>query len=117
MVRKQHNSGFKHKANVKAYYALFEGAMQQIQIEEQIRARMMNRAFPPPMGPPFAGGPPPMSRPGMGPPPFGGPPPPMGGGMPPFGGVPMIPPGQAPPSGQEPPPVEAAPAAAPEQAA
>lgn len=41
MVRKQHNSGFKHKANVKAYYALFEGAMQQIQIEEQIRARMV----------------------------------------------------------------------------
>ena len=36
-VRKQHVTGFKHKANVRAYYALFE---QQLCIhEEQIRAR------------------------------------------------------------------------------
>jgi hypothetical protein len=26
VVRKQHNSGYKHKANVKAYYAQFDNA-------------------------------------------------------------------------------------------
>lgn len=43
VVRKQHNSGYKHKANVKAYYGQFEEAMQQMQMEAQARARMVGR--------------------------------------------------------------------------
>lgn len=44
VVRKQHNSGYKHKANVKAYYSQFEEAVLQSQIEEQIRSRMVSVA-------------------------------------------------------------------------
>lgn len=41
VVRKQHNSGYKHKANVKSYFTQFEETMQQRQLEAQIRARMV----------------------------------------------------------------------------
>ncbi|KFM22810.1 U1 small nuclear ribonucleoprotein C [Auxenochlorella protothecoides] len=41
VVGKQHNSGYKHKANVKSYFTQFEETMQQRQLEAQIRARMV----------------------------------------------------------------------------
>eukprot|EP00887_Chlorella_sp_A99_P004062 scaffold11.g4062.t1 len=80
VVRKQHNSGYKHKANVKAYYSQFEEAEHAALIERQI-ADYHNRMGMPParfMGPPQPGMPPPRGgpgpmpyppRPGMGPPP------------------------------------------------
>ncbi|QDZ22215.1 U1 small nuclear ribonucleoprotein C [Chloropicon primus] len=52
-VRKQHNSGFKHKANVRAYYEVFENQFREHdarvlaeQYELQRRKAMMQGAAP-----------------------------------------------------------------------
>eukprot|EP00873_Tetraselmis_striata_P005055 jgi/Tetstr1/425319/TSEL_015769.t1 len=114
-VRKQHNAGYKHKANVRNYFAQFEDQSQaaalmddpakaaemssreafQAQVAAQFQQRIMA------MRPPGGGGMPP---PGMGPPPGhpGGPPPPGYMGPPPGMGPP--PPGWRPPPGYGPPP-------------
>lgn len=80
-VRKQHNSGFKHKSNFKAYY---------LQYEEEAQMRLYAEAHGLPMPrPPHipVGGPrPPQHMPGGGPPPLhGGGPPPGRGPPPPHG--------------------------------
>ncbi|EIE18536.1 zf-U1-domain-containing protein [Coccomyxa subellipsoidea C-169] len=98
VVRKQHNDGYKHKANVRNYYMQFEESQTQSLIDSKImefeaktrnafqaqvaasfQAQMMGRGagpmpgapgMPPrPMGPPMMGMPP--GRPPMGPPPHG----------------------------------------------
>jgi U1 small nuclear ribonucleoprotein C len=107
-VRKQHNAGFKHKANVRAYFLQFE----QQETEDMLTKKMAdNFAM---LGQPGSnigqpGGPrlppagllrPPMGGPPMGGPPMGGRPPPM---MAPPGGMPGPPgppgPGMGPPGG------------------
>ena len=115
-VRREHDSGYKHKSNVKAYYLMYSE-------EGQATLDAEARGLPPPVfmkppaggGPPamMGGGPPPMGH--RGPPPMGhhGPPPmghhgpqPMGhhgppqGRMPPGGG----PPGPGAPAGYQGPP-------------
>ncbi|KAI0711071.1 hypothetical protein C8T65DRAFT_695510 [Cerioporus squamosus] len=100
-VRKAHNSGRNHLANVRDYYASL-GHDKAQSIIDQITAAYESGAPPPggfgfgpqhlaPPGPPFGG--PPM---GYGAPPFGGPPP--------FGGRPPMPPGGMPPPGMMGPP-------------
>mmetsp|Transcript_47 Transcript_47/g.164 ORF Transcript_47/g.164 Transcript_47/m.164 type:complete len:158 (-) Transcript_47:593-1066(-) len=115
VVRKQHNSGFKHKANVRNYYMQFEESESQASIDSKILAHLQQARPPmalPGLGPPSGlyggrpmpvpgqpapynppagmggpGPPPPMSMPG----PPGIRPPPMGGppgGPPPMGGPP-----------------------------
>uniref|UniRef100_A0A7S1X179 U1 small nuclear ribonucleoprotein C n=1 Tax=Tetraselmis chuii TaxID=63592 RepID=A0A7S1X179_9CHLO len=122
-VRKQHNAGYKHKANVRNYFAQFEdGSSKGILMETdpakaaelqsreafqaQVAAQFQQRiammrpgggqggGFPPPMAMPPPGLPPP----GMGPPPPGFP---MG---PPRPGMGPPPPGWRPPPGYGPPP-------------
>mmetsp|Transcript_25880 Transcript_25880/g.72483 ORF Transcript_25880/g.72483 Transcript_25880/m.72483 type:complete len:156 (-) Transcript_25880:155-622(-) len=118
-VRKQHNAGYKHKANVRNYFAQFEDIPQIMgapdlkppevaareAFQAQVAAGFQQRiaAMRPPMGMPPPGMPPPG---GMAPPPGGFPPRP-GMSMPPMGGPPMggPPPGwRPPPAGYGPPP-------------
>lgn len=96
VVRKQHNSGFKHKANVRNYYTrmldVAAGILPSHQVQQQ-------QQLPPPQFQPHhhrgGGGhyqPPPWGKPGapyQGPYGVGGGPPPPGG----FGGGPPYPPG------------------------
>ncbi|KIL70185.1 hypothetical protein M378DRAFT_608332 [Amanita muscaria Koide BX008] len=101
-VRKAHNSGRNHLANVRDYYASL-GHDKAQNIIDQITAAYESSGGPPPggfgFGPQHLGAPPP----GFGAPPmgFGGPPPPgFGGPRPPFppgpGFLPMMPPGAPP---------------------
>lgn len=78
-VRKQHNSGFKHKSNFKAYYLQYEEEAQM-----RLYAEIHGLAGPGP-GPPFApvGGPPPSQHMQERGPPSRGPPPPHGHHHPP----------------------------------
>ncbi|KIM90965.1 hypothetical protein PILCRDRAFT_811466 [Piloderma croceum F 1598] len=111
-VRKAHNSGRNHLANVRDYYASL-GHDKAQSIIDQITSAYESGGGPPPGG--FAGAfgggfPPGPPGGGFGPPPFG-PPPPMGfGGPPPPGGFarPPFPPGPGappfPPNGMGPPP-------------
>lgn len=39
-VRKQHNAGYKHKANVRSYYLKFEEEQTQIMIDQKIKERL-----------------------------------------------------------------------------
>ncbi|XP_009787966.1 U1 small nuclear ribonucleoprotein C-like [Nicotiana tabacum] len=39
-VRKQHNAGYKHKANVRSYYLKFEEEQTQILIDQKIKERL-----------------------------------------------------------------------------
>ncbi|WOG88693.1 hypothetical protein DCAR_0207928 [Daucus carota subsp. sativus] len=39
-VRKQHNAGYKHKANVREYYQQYEQQQHQILIDERIKAHL-----------------------------------------------------------------------------
>jgi U1 small nuclear ribonucleoprotein C len=114
-VRKQHNAGFKHKANVRAYFLQFEQQETEDMLERKMAdnmARLRQPSFGGPGGPslPIAGlfrpgGPgPPMAGPPMGMPPGGLPRPPMQappgmGLMPPPGTRPSGPPGMGPPPG------------------
>lgn len=105
VVRKQHNSGYKHKANVRNYYMQFEESQTQSLIDSKIM-EFAQHARPPTMpGMPPAmplgvgmGGGPPQGMQGMPPPGMGGPPPGMGGPPPGF----RPPPGMAPPPGWRP---------------
>uniref|UniRef100_A0A061SA94 U1 small nuclear ribonucleoprotein C n=2 Tax=Tetraselmis sp. GSL018 TaxID=582737 RepID=A0A061SA94_9CHLO len=109
-VRKQHNAGYKHKANVRNYYAQFEDMASNPMMNEKARHMESHsrEAFQAQVGAAFqqriAAMRPPM---GAGPPP-GGPPPPMGGfppqGMPPPYGGPPHPGMGGPPPGWHPPP-------------
>ncbi|WPT13785.1 U1 small nuclear ribonucleoprotein C [Picochlorum sp. SENEW3] len=90
LVRKQHNAGFKHKSNVKAYYLQYEE-------EAQVRLWAELNGFAPPPGGPFPPGMMVRPPPGMG----QGPPPPSHGGVRP----PMYPPSVGGPGPmQQPPP-------------
>ncbi|KAI0353481.1 Sua5/YciO/YrdC/YwlC family protein, partial [Trametes cingulata] len=82
-VRKAHNSGRNHLANVRDYYASL-GHDKAQSIIDQITAAYESGNPPPPGG--FGFGPQHLGPPG---PPFGGPP--MGYGAPPFGGPPPFP--------------------------
>lgn len=100
-VRKQHNAGFKHKANVRAYYLQFEQQETEDMLEKKMAANM---ALAMQHGPGFAGpGGIPRPRAGLVRPPAGMPPAGMGPpGMPPAG---MPPAGLTPPvAGMRPPP-------------
>lgn len=78
-VRKQHNAGFKHKANVRAYYLQFEQQETEDMLEKKMAANM---ALAMQHGPGFAGpGGIPRPRAGLMRPPAGMPP----AGMPPAG--------------------------------
>lgn len=78
-VRKQHNAGFKHKANVRAYYLQFEQQETEDMLEKKMAANM---ALAMQHGPGFAGpGGIPRPRAGLVRPPAGMPP----AGMPPAG--------------------------------
>ncbi|GFH12248.1 uncharacterized protein HaLaN_07893 [Haematococcus lacustris] len=94
-VRKQHNSGYKHKANVRNYYCIFDEVMEQREMDRRMAGGPMGGmppGMPRPMGPgmpmmgpggPFPGRPPYpglMGPPGMMRPPFPGPRPYMGPG-------------------------------------
>ncbi|KAI0677075.1 Sua5/YciO/YrdC/YwlC family protein [Trametes maxima] len=101
-VRKAHNSGRNHLANVRDYYASL-GHDKAQSIIDQITAAYESGNPPPPGG--FGFGP---QHLGPGGPPFGGPPmgygaPPFGG-PPPFGGRPPMPPGMPGPPGMMGPP-------------
>ncbi|KAH9853668.1 DHBP synthase RibB-like alpha/beta domain-containing protein [Lenzites betulinus] len=101
-VRKAHNSGRNHLANVRDYYASL-GHDKAQSIIDQITAAYESGAPPPPGG--FGFGPQHLGPPA---PPFGGPPmgygaPPFGG-PPPFGGRPPMPPGMPGPPGMMGPP-------------
>jgi hypothetical protein len=107
-VRKQHNAGFKHKANVRAYFLQFEQQETEDMLERKMAdnmARLRQPGFGGPGGPtlPIAGlirpgGGPPMGGPAMGPRPPMQPPPGMGLAPPP-GAAGMGPPGMGPPPG------------------
>ena len=88
-MRKQHNSGFKHKANVRAFFLQFEQQQTEDILEQKMQANLllMSRMS----GPGFAGanGPPLCMR-------TGNPLPPAGFNRPP--GMGMGPPGMGPPS-------------------
>jgi U1 small nuclear ribonucleoprotein C len=120
VVRKQHNSGFKHKANVRNYYMQFEETQTQSAIDDKIMnfAQHARPAMPlPGMGPPMPLGHrppmgmpppgmgmdmrPPMGMPGMPPPGYGRPP--MGMPPPQFRPPPGMPPPQYRPPPQQPP--------------
>ncbi|TBU32947.1 hypothetical protein BD311DRAFT_736643 [Dichomitus squalens] len=109
-VRKAHNSGRNHLANVRDYYASL-GHDKAQSIIDQITAAYESGNPPPPGG--FGFGPQHLAPPG---PPFGGPPmgygapPPGFGGPPPFGGRPPMPPG---PGGMPPPGMMGPPGAPP----
>ncbi|KAI0824749.1 Sua5/YciO/YrdC/YwlC family protein [Trametes gibbosa] len=101
-VRKAHNSGRNHLANVRDYYASL-GHDKAQSIIDQITAAYESGNPPPPGG--FGFGPQHLGPPA---PPFGGPPmgygaPPFGG-PPPFGGRPPMPPGMPGPPGMMGPP-------------
>lgn len=109
-VRKQHNAGYKHKANVRNYFMQFEEAQTQSLIDSKIMEfEMKSRQGlqgPPGMAPimmPRPMGPGQMPPPGLGMPPpgMGMPPPGMPmPGMPPRPGMPQM---QPPPGGFRPP--------------
>ncbi|KAG9317474.1 U1 small nuclear ribonucleoprotein C [Chiua virens] len=107
-VRKAHNSGRNHLANVRDYYASL-GHDKAQNIIDQITAAYESGGGPPSggfrFGPQHLGGQPPFGPP---PPGFGGPPgsfppfppmPPQGAMAPPPGGPPPFPPGSMPPPG------------------
>ncbi|WOG94783.1 hypothetical protein DCAR_0314080 [Daucus carota subsp. sativus] len=61
-VRKQHNAGYKHKANVRDYYMQFEAQQSQFLVDQRIKAHLgqtpMRPNFPvlpTPMMPPMQG--------------------------------------------------------------
>ncbi|KAG9128734.1 hypothetical protein Leryth_021472 [Lithospermum erythrorhizon] len=56
-VRKQHNAGYKHKANVRTYYQQYEAQLNQSLIDQKVKEHLSTGLRPPP---PYA----PM-RPGM----------------------------------------------------
>ncbi|KAF9488615.1 zf-U1-domain-containing protein [Pleurotus eryngii] len=106
-VRKAHNSGRNHLANVRDYYASL-GHDKAQSIIDQITTAYESSGGPPPggfgFGPQHLGGPPPPPMGFGGPPPFGRPPFPPGPGMPPPPGMmgpppfpPNGPPGMVPP--------------------
>ncbi|KAL9242419.1 hypothetical protein vseg_016414 [Gypsophila vaccaria] len=75
-VRKQHNAGYKHKANVRTYYQQFEEQQTQSLIDQRIKEHLSGQAaFG--IGAPFAAW-----RPGMRPPILPAPLPIPGGGFP-----------------------------------
>ena len=45
-VRKQHDSGYKHKANVRAYYSQFEQEQTQNLIDEKVKQYEAGACFP-----------------------------------------------------------------------
>ncbi|THH29128.1 hypothetical protein EUX98_g5050 [Antrodiella citrinella] len=100
-VRKAHNSGRNHLANVRDYYASL-GHDKAQSIIDQITSAYETSGGPPPAfgGPPmgFPGGAPPFGRPPFPPPPgmMGGPPFPPGPGMGPPPGMGFPPPGMPP---------------------
>ncbi|KAL3649108.1 hypothetical protein CASFOL_005511 [Castilleja foliolosa] len=47
-VRKQHNAGYKHKANVRTYYQQYEAQLNQSLIDQKVKEHL--GAFRPPMG-------------------------------------------------------------------
>ncbi|KAJ8698464.1 U1 small nuclear ribonucleoprotein C [Pleurotus ostreatus] len=89
-VRKAHNSGRNHLANVRDYYASL-GHDKAQSIIDQITTAYESSGGPPPggfgFGPQHLGGPPPPPMGFGGPPPFGRPPFPPGPGMPPPPGM------------------------------
>ncbi|CAK0785943.1 hypothetical protein CVIRNUC_009156 [Coccomyxa viridis] len=119
VVRKQHNTGYKHKANVRNYYMQFEETQTQDEIDIKIREfeerskgafAAQQAAFQAQLAAANAGGRPPMGMPGQ---PMPLPPrpmaPPPGMARPPMAGPPpgyrpgMPPPGMPPPGGMRPP--------------
>jgi U1 small nuclear ribonucleoprotein C len=103
-VRKQHNAGFKHKANVRAYYLQFEQQETEDMLEKKMAANMALAMRPGFGAPAVLPGTPALPRAGLVRPHIGGG---MGGGMPP---VNMPPAGLAPPlAGLRPPPHAAPP--------
>ncbi|XP_057508434.1 U1 small nuclear ribonucleoprotein C-like isoform X2 [Actinidia eriantha] len=44
-VRKQHNAGYKHKANVRSYYQQFEAQQNQILIDQKIKEHLGQAAY------------------------------------------------------------------------
>ncbi|KAG8370676.1 hypothetical protein BUALT_Bualt13G0008100 [Buddleja alternifolia] len=48
-VRKQHNSGYKHKANVRSYYQQYEAQLNQSLIDQKVKEHL--GAFRPPVAP------------------------------------------------------------------
>ncbi|KAL3158500.1 hypothetical protein ABBQ38_010732 [Trebouxia sp. C0009 RCD-2024] len=113
-VRKQHNAGYKHKANVRNYFMQFEEAQTQSLIDSKIMEFEMKSRQGlqgPPGMVPMMMRPPGMMPPGAMPPPgLGMPPPGMGmpqpmhlPGMPPRPGQMQAPPGYRPPQSMPPP--------------
>mmetsp|Transcript_22031 Transcript_22031/g.52897 ORF Transcript_22031/g.52897 Transcript_22031/m.52897 type:complete len:121 (+) Transcript_22031:72-434(+) len=90
-VRKQHNSGRKHRDNVKDYFAQFVSKQAQSIIDDIINRRLAGitggAGAAPPMQAPPAGMPPGMAP---GPPGMGMAPPFPGGMMPPMGAPPQL---------------------------
>ncbi|XP_047334079.1 U1 small nuclear ribonucleoprotein C [Impatiens glandulifera] len=52
-VRKQHNAGYKHKANVRTYYQQFESQLHQIMVDQKIKEHLGQAAAFRPVGAPF----------------------------------------------------------------
>jgi len=84
-VRKSHNDGWKHKAQVKAYYSQFLEDETQTLIDQKIKEYEFRQRLPPGAGMAFFP-PPPLIFPVGFPVPGAGPPPHMGMGMP-FGNI------------------------------
>ncbi|GAA0159252.1 hypothetical protein LIER_16074 [Lithospermum erythrorhizon] len=59
-VRKQHNAGYKHKANVRTYYQQYEAQLNQSLIDQKVKEHL---AFRPPPFAPMRPGPPIMHAP------------------------------------------------------
>lgn len=99
-MRKQHNAGFKHKANVRAYYLQFEQQETEDMLEKKMAANMAIAMQPSFGQPAVLPGTPQLPLAGLVRPPMGGMPP--GGAMPPISG--LRPPPGGPPMGMHPPP-------------
>ncbi|CAA0828558.1 U1 small nuclear ribonucleoprotein C [Striga hermonthica] len=50
-VRKQHNAGYKHKANVRIYYQQYEAQLNQSFIDQKVKEHLVGGAFRPPVAP------------------------------------------------------------------
>lgn len=97
-VRKQHNAGFKHKANVRAYYLQFEQQETEDMLEKKMAANMAIAMQPSFGQPAVLPGTPALPRAGLVRPPMAGMPqgamPPIAGLRPPPSGPPMMHPPQ-----------------------
>jgi U1 small nuclear ribonucleoprotein C len=103
-VRKQHNAGFKHKANVRAYYLQFEQQETEDMLEKKMAANMAIAMQPSFGQPAVLPGTPALPRAGLVRPHMGGMPGGMpGGAMPPIAGL-RPPPSGPLPVGMQPPP-------------